>query len=344
MRSQNKRTLKWVEKLGGLALMGLVLSACGLNLPIVTTKVVTVPAPATSTLAPMPTMTSRFTATPIPTATLPATNTLPPTETPTPIPPTETPTPVSTLGVRGSVGLDNGPVNLRLEPKSDGKVLATVSAGTALTILSGSPDRQWYFVLLDAGQQGWMSSQFVTVPNATAVAVVPFTELTQRAVQATGTPRRTGTPSALLRYREFVRTDVLAYCDLPDFRKERGGRSYTSSEALTIAWTWEAQTPEQVQDHLDYGTYEVSLELKTDGQFKALKKLDNWKNFQTKVETLSRTKLAVGWFVPIGTLLAGSYRVNFRLTWSQKISDGVKTYGPGGQEALNTGSCEFSVK
>jgi len=336
-----------VRHLVPLLAVAMALSACGLNLPTVATQVVTVPPPATSTLAPMPTMTSRFTATPIPTATLLPSATLPSTETPTPEPPTLTPTPASTLGVRGSVALDKGPVNLRIEPTSDGKIITSVPSSTALTIISASPDRQWYLVMLESGQQGWMSSQFVTVPNATAIPAVPFAELTQRASQATGTPRASGTPKSsaqLLPYRDPLRTDILAYCDLPDFRKDKGGRSFTSSQALTVYWTWFAQSAEQIQDQLDYGVYQVSLELKTDGQFKSIKTFDNWKNYQTRVETTSKTRLEVGWFVPIGTLLAGDYRVSFKLTWTQQISDGDKTYGPGGKETVNTGSCEFSVK
>jgi hypothetical protein len=52
----------------------------------------------------------------------------------------------------------------------------------------------------------------------------------------------------------------------------------------------------------------------------------------------------VYWFIPLDMLDVGQYRINYKLTWTQRISDGEKTFGPGGDEEVNTGSCIFTVK
>lgn len=326
-----------------LALIGLLMSACGINAPRVTTQVVTVPPPPTNTLAPVFTFTPRYTATPIPTSTLIPTNTLPATATP-PVPTATPVTPtIAAVSQRGSVSFGSTTVRLREGPSTEARTLSNVAAGTPLNVLGASEDRLWYFVVLDDGREGWMSAEFITVGNPTAVAIIPPAQLTQRAQQPTPPVNvRSGTVVPTLRARATGPNDVLAYCDLPDFRARESGKRFSTSTQVTLYWSWFAATPEQIQDHLDYGKYEVSMDLKVDEAWQKIREFTDWQNYQTGVVREGR-QYKVYWFIPLGTLLPGEYRINYRLTWSQRVEDGEKTFGPGGEEEVNTGTCLFTV-
>ncbi len=325
-----------------MALVVISLAACDINAPKVATVVVTVPPAPTITLAPIITATLRYTATPIPTSTFIPTATLPPTATIPPVTVVASPTPNLAGSVRGSVNFNIPSVNVRNGPSLNAKSLTQVAAGGSLAIVGFSDDKQWYFVTLDDGTEGWISSDFVTVSNPTLVAVVSTADLTRRAQQpepvVTG-----GTVVATLRARNVGRNDVLAYCDLPDFRKTDAGKSFPKTTAINVYWSWYAKTPEQVQDHLDHAVYEVSLDVQSGENWNAVRKFDNWRTYQTGVVKQSG-KYYVYWFIPLDMLDVGQYRVNYKLTWTQRISDGDKTFGPGGDEEVNTGSCLFSVK
>jgi SH3-like domain-containing protein len=320
----------------------LMLPACGLNAQTFPTQIVSVPTVPTNTLAPLLTMTPRFTATPIPTSTMIPTNTLAPTE--TPLIPTETltPTPAPTTAVRGAVNNRNASVRLRAGPGTDYEPLRTVPSGALLIVIGISSDQLWYNVILEDGTEGWMLGELVTVPERTAVPIFATAELTARAAL----PRSTLTfPTSVptLRARANTRTDVLAYCDLPGFRSE-ANKVFGANERISVYWTWFARTAEQIQDHLDAGFYEVQLERKEGETWQLVRKLEDYTNFRTATVRLSATRQEVRWFVPIGTLESGEYRVSYRLTWSRRIEDGDKSFGPGGDEEINTGTCLFRVR
>jgi hypothetical protein len=152
-----------------------------------------------------------------------------------------------------------------------------------------------------------------------------------------------GTVVATLRPRSVGRNDVLAYCDLPDFKSD-AGKSFAKTTAINVYWSWFARTPEQIQDHLDHARYDVSLDSKDGENWKAVRTFDNWRNYQTGVVKQSAIRYYVYWFIPLDMLDTGQYRINYKLTWTQRISDGEKTFGPGGSEEVNTGSCIFTVK
>jgi len=323
-----------------LLLMTLGLSACGLNSPQVATQIVTIPPLPTNTLAPVVTTTQRFTATPIPTATFIPSAT--PIATDTPIPPTETPQPPtpSLQTARGAVNDRSQVVNLRSGPSTDFDAIGKVNSGTTLTILGFSDDRQWYFVVADGVGEGWMSAEFVSVANATAIAVAPSIELTRRAESRPAiTP--VGTPPPTIAYRSTRRTDVLAYCDLPDYPNE-AGKKFTRESTITIFWSWYAQTRDQINDHVNYSQYEVTLEQKEGDGWRRVQSLDRWREYRTNT-VQQRGQFFVYWYVPVGKLAPGEYRVVYKLTWTQTVDDGSKTFGPGGLEEVNTGTCLFSV-
>jgi uncharacterized protein YgiM (DUF1202 family) len=327
---------------GAWLLLTLILTACGLNAQTFPTQVVFVPTVPTNTLAPLLTMTPRFTATPIPTSTLIPTNTLPPTDTPFVPTATATPTPAPTVAVRGVVNNRSANVRLRVGPGTDYEPLRTVQSGTPLIVIGVSSDLLWYNVLLEDGTEGWMLGELVSVPERTAVPIFATAELTARAAQpraAVSFPTRVPTIPA----RANLRTDILAYCDLPAFRAE-ANKVFRPADALSIYWTWYARTAEQIQDHLDAATYEVQLERKDGELWQLIRKLDDYNNYRTALTRAPNGRPEVRWFVPIGTLEVGEYRVSYRLTWSRRIEDGDKSFGPGGDEEINTGTCLFRVR
>ncbi len=341
MLRSKKHWMRFSAWVGGLLLLVSV-TACGLNAPGVATQVLALPTVPTNTLAPLITMTPRFTATPIPTSTLIPTATLPPSATPAEPTATPTHTPVPIIQVRGSVNDDTRTVNLRRGPGRDFDTVESVTGGTELTVIGVDQTGGWYFVVLEDGTEGWMAGEFITVASPTSVAVLSTADLTRRAVEPDGVVVE-GTPVATLAPRRPQRADVLAYCDLPTFQRTDGGKRLGTDESVNIWWSWLASTPEQVQDHLNYSRYAVNIE-KQDGEtWSLLRDLDNYAAYQTGVGRW-QGNYAVYWYVPIGTLEPGQYRVNYRVTWTQQIEDGEKTYGPGGQEELNTGSCIFEVR
>lgn len=324
-------------------MLSLTLPACGLNAQTFPTQIVSVPTVPTNTLAPLLTMTPRFTATPIPTSTLIPTNTLPPTNTPFIPTETATPTPAPTTAVRGVVNNRSANVRLRVGPGTEYETLRTVPSGTPLIVIGISSDLLWYNVVLEDGAEGWMLGELVSVPERTAVPVFATAELTARAAMpraAVEFPTRVPTIPA----RANLRTDILAYCDLPAFRAAEGNKAFRPTDNLSIYWTWYARTAEQIQDHLDAATYEVQLERKDGELWQLIRKLDDYDNYRTGLTRAPNGRPEVRWFVPIGNLEVGEYRVSYRLTWSRRIEDGDKSFGPGGDEEINTGTCLFRVR
>jgi SH3-like domain-containing protein len=301
--------------------------------PRVVTKVVVLTQVPTTTTSPILTRTQRFTATLIPTVTPLPTNTLPATLTPTPFIPTTAPSPTPLPLVRGEV---RSTVNFRVGPGRNFDATAQLERGTQLTLLSYDETREWFLVRLDDGQRGWVQATFITTDFAETVPVLPAVALTQVAL-ATQAPTQAAPPSPVptLRWRIPQRTDILAYCDLPRFKLGFGGRSLSPNAAVTIYWTWEATTPEQIQDHVDNATYEVKLNGKA---------LDGWQSSRTGVRAKQGGKLEVMWLVSVGKLSAGEYTVDYKVSWSQKIEDGETTYGPGGEFETETGSCKFTIR
>lgn len=338
------RYMHWIRGIAGIA--GIVLligvSACGLNEPRVATEVVAPPTVPTNTLAPIITTTPRFTATPIPTSTLIPTATLPPTATEAPPTSTLPPTPLPIVQIRGSVTTSTRTVNLRAGPGTDFRAVMSVPGGAGLTVIGANPDRDWYFVVLEDGAEGWMASEFVTISNATALAVLSTADLTRRADDPAAVAPAS-TPVATLPPRTARNTDVLAYCDLDDFRGRYAGRSFNTSTPVTIFWSWYARTPEQIQDHLDYSRYAVTVDRLEGETWRPFRALEDYRNYQTGVTRVGNSYY-VYWYVPIGTLEAGQYRINYRVTWTQRIEDGEQSFGPGGDDELNVGSCLFAVR
>jgi uncharacterized protein YraI len=302
------------------------------------TQIIVIP---TNTLGPIVSFTPKFTATLIPTVTLIPSIT--PTPSVTPPPPTETPAPTltPTPAISGSVNFTSPTANLRAGPGQNFQVLRALRSGTSVIVLGLNDGKDWYNVRLEDGTEGWLSVALVTVPNASTVAILTTAILTQRAQTAVapvsgGTAAGTGeavigTP---IPPGSKPRNAVLAYCDNPGNGEPR--KTLPNGSSVIIYWSWFAKTPEQLSDHIEQAEYEV----KVDGQ-----PLSNWRNFKSDVVKSSRDgNYYVYWYVPIGSPQPGEHTVDYKVTWKQQITDGFKTFGPGGEEVDNTGSCVFTIK
>jgi hypothetical protein len=324
---------------GFLLIAMTLLAGCDMQGAGIVTQVVEPPtSPPTNTVVPIISMTPRFTATLIPTSTFIPSITVSPTNTAIPPtfaqPATLTPTPV----VSGSIVPNSGSINMRAGPGTNFKVLQRVDAGTTLQIIAANETRDWYMVRLDDGTSGWIMESLLLISDVDRVPAYSELQLTQIAEAPTtepSTPGVPGTPGAAptLRARQPTRNDVLAYCDNPGFPSYKG-KTFKPGTEITIYWNWFAATPEQIQDHIDYGQYEVTV----DG-----KALENWSNYRTSV-VRQDGKYNVYWYVPLGAPEVGEHTISYKLTWKQKIEDGEKSFGPGGDEETNTGSCVFTVK
>lgn len=310
--------------------LSLTAAGCGLNGQKVATQYVILTSEPTITIAPIVSMTPRFTATLIPTATSIPTETLPASLTPTPFIPTTAPTATAIPAVRGTV---RSTANFRTGPGKDFEAQDQLAVGTELTILSYNDTQEWFLVRLDDGRSGWVQANLVDPADASAVQVLPPPQLT--AVALATLPPAPPTAIPTLAWRVTRTGDILAYCDLPAFASSAANKTVNSSNEVTIYWTWEASTPEQIQDQIDYGVYEIKLNGKS---------LDEWRNYRTAVRRYNATRYEVKWLVPVGQLEAGEYTVDYKLSWTQRVEDGTSSFGPGGEQESNIGSCKFTVR
>jgi uncharacterized protein YraI len=100
------------------------------------------------------------------TATIPSTIPPPATDTSPPLPATPTIAPVE-----GSTATQ---LNVRAEPSTAGNVLGILPASTKVQITGRDPAGNWLQILYPQGQdgKGWVTAQYVTTANGTAVPVV----------------------------------------------------------------------------------------------------------------------------------------------------------------------------
>jgi SH3-like domain-containing protein len=335
-----------------IALVGIaiLMGACNPNSSPGNPTFVVQPA-ATNTLAPIITQTQRFTATPIPTSTLIPSPTVP-TLTPTEPEATEfvpTPTLTPTPQIKGVINLNGGQVNMRSGPGTNFRIMANLKSGSQVIIQASSTDGEWSLIQLDDGTEGWISSSLLTQqdPSATVPALSTL-ELTERAQLATAmvqtqtamAPTAEGgvtvDASAPAHSAQVNRvTDILAYCDQRPDAKWSQNRKFTSGQKPFLYWSWIAKTPEQMKDHLNAAQYDV----KVNGQA-----IGDWAKYGSKVIKQSSGDYIVYWFVPLAQLAPGTYKVDFKVTWTEPIFDGTDRYGPGTDKSADTGTCTFTVK
>lgn len=127
---------------------------------------------------------------------------------------------------------------------------------------------------------------------------------------------------------------VLAECDNPAARQPAPS-NLAAGSTIQLYWRWFASTEQQVRDHLEAASYS----LRVNGQ------------------AVSRTRLSFGdvrarddglyfvdWVTVVGPLSAGTYRVEYSVSWSRQIFDGFDTFGPGTRNLQYSGTCTFVVR
>ncbi len=127
--------------------------------------------------------------------------------------------------------------------------------------------------------------------------------------------------------------DVLAYCNDTSYGRP-APTNLAAGSTIDIWWSWFAKTEAQIQDHLANVIYTVTIDDVP---------LRDWGQFRTTVRQQADGNYYVYWYVPAGPLTAGPHEINYRVTWREQISDGYDSFGPGTNNAVQTGSCTFSV-
>ncbi len=202
-----------------LALGLLLVSGCG--------------SPATPSSGPRPTFTppaqevALYVPTPPPTPTpVPApTDTAAPTSTPLPTPtPTATPTPPIVVRVIATQA------DLRLGPSEAYPLVATVGAGSAITVTGVNPAGDWWQVCCEAGQSGWIADAVVKAAGElwNVPEVVSFSPLPTPTPVPTST--RTPTPTA---------TPAWAFRAMGNMQSFPQGQNYFR----VVAGIWDGNTP-----------------------------------------------------------------------------------------------------
>lgn len=121
---------------------------------------------------------------------------------------------------------------------------------------------------------------------------------------------------------------IFAECDQYVDRADPG--LIYDTDNVRIFWSWYARTEAQLQDHLNTSIYEITF--------------NRAPLIPVDVTIEQRDGLYWLFYVtPIGNLAPGNYGVEFKLSWSDVISDGFDDYGPGtGNDRFNS-TCTFTV-
>jgi len=127
--------------------------------------------------------------------------------------------------------------------------------------------------------------------------------------------------------------DVFAMCDNPVFGVPAPA-DLASGSSVEIYWAWYATDPELIDQHTETVSYEVRLNDQL---------LSDWQQYGQRVVQVGNM-WAKYWYVPVGRLEAGTYRITYRATWDETISDGITTFGPGTSNLVEEGSCTFTVR
>jgi hypothetical protein len=171
------RHFRWVL----LLIAGVIAAACQNNGGVQVVEGI-----ATDTLAPIVSMTPRFTATPVPSRTPLPTFTLTPSNTPLSPTPSNTPTPTATPPITGIVA-SLQTVNVRQGPGIEFNAIIALTPGTGVMILGQNEDGRWLNIRLDDGREGWISAALLRV-NPTPTLVPTATPSPDMTALALGTP------------------------------------------------------------------------------------------------------------------------------------------------------------
>ncbi|HRF93812.1 MAG TPA: hypothetical protein PLZ51_01395, partial [Aggregatilineales bacterium] len=187
---------------------------------------------------------------------------------------------------------------------------------------------------------------FTPAPNVTATSNVPVIGNPPSVATNTPDPNAVATVSSGVTpvagsnpvAQQGVR--VFALCDAnPRFPAPT---NLASGSSVIVWWTWVvvANSEEAARALISAHEAAVRYEVRINDVL-----LDDWRDYG--VPTIAQTgtsTYAKSWYVPAGTLTAGTYRVTYLATWSTAISDGTANYGPGTLNLTEQGACTFVVR
>jgi hypothetical protein len=186
-------------------------------------------------------------------------------------------------------------------------------------------------------------------PNATATSNVPVSSSPPAGVTNTPNPNSNITPTVSSGVTPVAGENpvvqqgvrVFALCDNPNLRIP-APTNLGAGSSVIVWWSWivVANSEEQARTLISQHEQAVNYEVRVNDVL-----LTNWRQYG--VPTISQTgtsSYSKSWFVPAGTLTAGTYRVTYRATWANAISDGRANYGPGTLNLTEEGACTFVVR
>ncbi len=124
--------------------------------------------------------------------------------------------------------------------------------------------------------------------------------------------------------------EIFAECD--QYRDISEPGILYNSDNIIIFWSWFARTPELVQEHIDNAIYEVKFQTAP---------------LQNVVRSPIEQRGANYWVfytAQVGNLSPGTYGVEYKLSWTQQISDGYENFGPGTNTVRVNSSCTFDIQ
>ena len=359
-------------------LLCMLLSACNFDALIAPTATLTpsdTPIPPTATDTATATDTDTATATPTATSTPTATATA--TDTPTP---SATPTVFGIVRSQRRVNVRRGPgtnfaVFNALAPDSGVQIIATNDEGDWHQVRLASGAEGWISSSLLQVEQATPAaattdSDAITISGETRVVVevaeveadqtesaedgllvfnvqiadiesmnmtaTAFIEATAAAASPTPTSEaveiESPTPDFTSAPPRFD-VNVFAFCDDSSFGI-RAPTDLTPGSTIKIYWAWFASTEQYLRDHVSSATHE----LRVNGA--AIPNVNQYRGNPTT----SGSQHVVYWYVPYGPLAAGQYRISYRVTWRNAISDGIAAYGPGTAIEFEEESCNVVVR
>lgn len=106
------------------------------------------------------------------------------------------------------------------------------------------------------------------------------------------------------------------------------------NDNVVVFWSWYARTPELVQDHIDNAIYEIGYL----GSNPFIPPVEI-----SEIQQRTRNYW-VFYTVNLGNVKPGYYTISYRLSWENTISDGFEEFGPGTDNEVITGGCDFEVR
>ena len=131
-----------------------------------------------------------------------------------------------------------------------------------------------------------------------------------------------------------TRNPGLIFAECEDVAGADPGILY-DTDTIRVFWSWFAQTPEQVQRHIDTVQYAIQLRGLT---------IPN-----VNVSEIKRMPGSSDWWVFYTVNFGdkwepGLYEINYALGWSEAITDGYENFGPGTENERLGSRCQFRIQ